>query len=455
MGRSTQRVGVLFFGRRRPGFDEEWGISMANRVRSAVADQSWDNFVCETKAVDDASLRRAIDECGEAGCKTLVALQTTMSDGRLAPIFAQHWGRPIVLWGTPEKPDGDLVSSCSLVGTHLFASILARLRATFEVVSGAPEDPRLIEDLDSAVLTTLAADRLRRAKIGLIGGHAPGFINMHADPYALNEKLGAELYQLGQQDLLRTMNELEDGDVSADIDVTLALGMPLVDIQRKDLEVQSRYYLALKRMIEEERFDALALRCWPELPNLTGQWPYLAVVRLTDEGYAVTIEGDVDGAIGLLAMSELGIEPGFLTDWLEHDHESIVTWHGGGTPASLAEPTGSAHGRTIARHFNSNKPAVVDGWIVADRPVTIARIWSDPRPDAAGAYRMMVREAVTVKPTRHLRGTNGRIRINGEDIHELFDLVCHAGMPHHLAVVPGHHARIIGRLARILGMKTI
>ena len=28
--------------------------------------------------------------------------------------------------------------------------------------------------------------------------------------------------------------------------------------------------------MDEHRLDALALRCWPEIPNAFGVWPYLA-----------------------------------------------------------------------------------------------------------------------------------------------------------------------------------
>ena len=450
MNSMSTQAGLLFLGRKRPGFDGQWGSAMADRVRAAVNKQAWHTFNCPTKAVDDGSLRTAIAECNSASCDTIIVLQTTMSDGRLAPLLGQLWSGPVVLWATPENPGGDLVSSCSLVGTHLFASLFARLGIPFEVVSGAPDDPRLLAGLDEAVRTTAAITRLRRAKIGLVGYHAPGFINMHADPYSMSYNLGAELYHFGQHELLGAMESIPDQDIDADVQASTRLDMPLVDLDENDLRVQSQFYLALKKMVNDEHLDSLAVRCWPELPNLTGQWPYLAMVRLADEGYAITMEGDVEGAVGNLILRYLGLETGFLTDWLEHDDEHITTWHGGGTPECLAEPPGSPHARTIARHFNSNKPAVVDGWIAADRPVTILRIWSD-----VTGYHIMVREAETVPPTRHLRGTNGRIRLVNESAHELFDAVCHAGMPHHLTVAPGHHAAVLGRLARLLDMQAV
>ncbi|MCK4515198.1 MAG: hypothetical protein KAU31_08070, partial [Spirochaetaceae bacterium] len=50
-------AGVVFLGRKRPGFDEEWGAAMTERVKTAINARSWGVFLCPTKAVDDATLR--------------------------------------------------------------------------------------------------------------------------------------------------------------------------------------------------------------------------------------------------------------------------------------------------------------------------------------------------------------------------------------------------------------
>ena len=118
------KLGVVFLGRRRPGFDMDWGRAMEQRVRGWLEKSGF--TICEPseKAVDDASLRRSLAAFEEARVNAVVVLQTTMGDGRLAPTLAQLWPEPIVLWATPEKPDGDMISSCSLVGAHCWASVL-------------------------------------------------------------------------------------------------------------------------------------------------------------------------------------------------------------------------------------------------------------------------------------------------------------------------------------------
>ena len=45
----------------------------------------------------------------------IVAIQPVISDGRLAPVLAQQWNNPLILWATPEEQTGEMISGNSLV----------------------------------------------------------------------------------------------------------------------------------------------------------------------------------------------------------------------------------------------------------------------------------------------------------------------------------------------------
>ncbi len=49
----------------------------------------------------------------------LVAVQPVISDGRLAPVLAQVWEHPVVLWATPEEQTGEMISGNSLVSQSI------------------------------------------------------------------------------------------------------------------------------------------------------------------------------------------------------------------------------------------------------------------------------------------------------------------------------------------------
>ncbi len=441
------RVGFFVVRRKRPGFDRQWAAQIEQAAWDALRQSEFEAFRPPTRVVDDDSLRHALRESGQAGCDVLLVLQPTMGDGRLAPILAQLWDEPLVLWATPERPDGDKVSSCSLVGTHVFASIFRKLNRRFEIAYGDPNEAKTRHELKLALQVSTAAGKLRRAKIGLVGHHAPGFVNMDAEPFTMSRDLGVQLHHFGLEEFYQLVESQDEGVVREDVQRVWAMGLPFEDgLDKNDLTLGSRYYLALRALLTEEHLDGLALRCWPELPNRFGQWPYLAMTRLADEGQVVALEGDVDGAVSCLIGRLLGAGVGSISDWLEHDEHTITLWHPGHAPRAMCEP-GTLR---LGRHFNDDKPMVVNGTLKINQPVTLFRLWP-----CNGMYRMTAWNGRTIAPQRNLLGTHGLVAVEDRNVHQCFDTLCHAGMPHHVTLMLGHHTDTLKRLARHLGLAWI
>jgi L-fucose isomerase-like protein len=446
---SKLKVGVVFLGRRRPGFDMEWGKVMEQSVRGWLQKTEFDLFEPGEKAVDDPSLRRVMAACEAQHVNAIVLLQTTLSDGRLAPTIAQLWPDPLILWATPENQSGDMISSCSLVGTHVWASTLRHMGHPFELVYGDPAAAGTQQRFSEAVRIAATARRLRSVRLGAIGGQAPGYFAMGAEPFAINKGLGAQLQTFSLLEFANVVGEITPEAVAADVAKVKALGLSHKDTTDEDLPMASRLYLALKSFFDNENLDALTVREWPEMPNTFGQWPYLGIARLADEGRAIGIEGDADGALCAWIGESLGLGRCYLSDWLEHDRETITIWHVGAAPISLCEPVGKPGGPQLARHFNIKKPTCLEATIRAGMPVTVFRFWR-----LGGKYFFTAREGETIKPKRHLMATNGLVRMKDNPL-EWFENMCHAGMPHHVAIIQGHHAAFLNRLARVLNIPSL
>ncbi|MFP4483457.1 MAG: sugar isomerase [Spirochaetaceae bacterium] len=442
---TTRRVGLLLLGRKRPGFDPDWGAEIKKRLRAYAGEAPFGVTIPSDNIADDAGVRAALAECEAAGVDTVVVTQPTISDGRLAPVLAQVWNRPLVLWATPEKEEGSMISANSLVGTHVMAATLRHLNRPFEFVYGDPGDSAVRGRLEEAVRLVVAATDLRRGKVALVGYHAPGFVDFHADPIDLNDELGVQLYHESVQEFLGRVENQKDDAVAAEVSAFESLGLPYRDADESALPLQARYYLAMQEYLTNEASSALAFRDWPDLPTVMKQWPYLALARHVSEGKAIAMEGDVDGALCSLIAEDLGIGPVYLSDWLEHDARHIGIWHTGAAPFELCEPVGTELGPHIGVQFNNRLPAVVEATIKADMPVTIFRMW---RTD--GFYHMTALEGRTVTPKRHIMATNGLAEITEVDVNEWFEEMLHAGMPHHMCVVQGHHRGLLQKLARQL-----
>ena len=83
----------------------------------------------------------------------------------------------------------------------------------------------------------------------------------------------------------------------------------------------------------------------------------------------------MDGSLGCLAAKLLGCGAVYLSDWLEHDKQSLTLWHGGIAPFQLSEAVGTPLGPCISRHFNNRKAGCLDATIKAGMDVTVFRFW--------------------------------------------------------------------------------
>jgi L-arabinose isomerase len=448
---ASKNLGVLMFGRKRPGFDQEWSKAVREKCMATLTSLGYNvvGAVVDSPVTDDETIHASLDQIIAAKCEAIVIIQPSITDGQFAFTIAQRWEGPLVLWATPERPGDGPVSSCSLVGTHLFGSICRQAHFPFEFVYG---DGDLIKD---ELVTTIALAttfyRLRKTKVGVIGIHAPGFIDLAADPFLIAQTFGLQMQSFSVPQFIDRVTGFAEPAVKDDMKEVEKYGLTMGDKSKpadKALATNSRFYLSLVEMMKESNLSGISLQCWPDLPNKIGQWPYFAVSRLLAEGQAISIEGDVDGAIGSIISNFLGFGPGFLTDWLEHDDDKIFFWHPGMAPLDMCQEMGGECEPTLGDHFNGKAPFVVDGPLQVGQSVTVARLW---RCD--NKYHMTAFEGKAIEPTKKVSGNSVLVEVDGGKVHDRFDELLHAAMPHHVTLYYGNHAKSFKRFARLLSIE--
>ena len=106
------------------------------------------------------------------------------------------------------------------------------------------------QQLSQAIARAAGTARIKTAKIGLIGHQAPGFVDLHPDPFALHKTFqGCILEHVGLSDLIQAAEAIDQASVDAD----RKLNVPGAFAERVDDERSSRLYLALKRLVEADR----------------------------------------------------------------------------------------------------------------------------------------------------------------------------------------------------------
>jgi hypothetical protein len=100
----------------------------------------------------------------------------------------------------------------------------------------------------------------------------------------------------------------------------------------------------------------------------------------------------------------------------------------------------------LAQHFNIVRPLVVDGQFRQNEAVTIARFWK-----CDGRYWATAFEGETIEPKRIVTGNAAHVRLQ-QNVPELFERLIRAGLPHHVVLFYGKHARLFEQIAAALGL---
>ncbi len=224
---------------------------------------------------------------------------------------------------------------------------------------------------------TLAALRGMRALAGArilaIGGTAPGF-------YALDEVPTVAGVEVVRRDLA----ELFERAAAAPAAEVVALASAYrrreaADVDDAQLERAARIDLALAALARSVDADALAVRCWPELPDACGSMACAAMGNRSGDDMPAACEGDVMGAVSMLALQGVTAGPAILMDLSDVDasDDSLQLWHCGNAP--LAWAAGGARGTRLTTHFNRDGVGVVRDMRLAEGPVTGLRLLAGGR----------------------------------------------------------------------------
>ena len=192
----------------------------------------------------------------------------------------------------------------------------------------------------------------------------------------------------------------------------------------KDLDDVVKVYLALKKLVQTHKLDALTLRCFDLVLDLKTTGCY-GLSQLTDEGIISGCEGDLVSTIGLLWVKELLC----LTPWMANpaqlDEENNELWL-----AHCTVPRGMIEDYALRSHFESGMGVGIQGTL-ANGPVTLLRIGGKEMEKVWLAEG----EIIEAGDSEDLCRTQARIKLSAGHINDLLE----APLGNHIVMVQGHH----------------
>ena len=457
------KLGLLPLG--RPTFDVSFAEEKLADMLAVLERTGHELAGPRTLLFDAEATRAALEDLRREKIDRLLILQVTFTDASMTVAAASALDAPVAIWAVPEPRLGGRLRLNAFCGLNLASHALGLNHVPFgwlyrEPTEDAISDVRSLLDgarpagrIDATHITTATdagraiAVRIHGKRIARIGEHPVGFDTCAYSADEMRVLAGVEVDAFGLETLFDTAKAADPGAVSAIRAEAAGALANLDEVDQTALDRSLRLRSALDTIRADGRYDAFAIRCWPETFTEYGGAVCGPAGMLGEAKVPCACEADVMGALTQLVLQEVAQAPVFLTDLVDMDtsDDTGVVWHCGQAPLSMRDPEAQPHA-TI--HTNRKMPLLFEFPLKPGR-VTLMRL-----SRAHGETKMVLAGAEMLKRPMAFTGTSGTLRFDGGTAQALDGIIA-SGLEHHMALAYGDHRVLLRDTAAAMGLPVL
>ena len=370
----------------------------------------------------------------------------------------------IGVWAVPDIEKEGGVKLHSLVSTSHYLGIIKKTLSKRKIKTkwfyNYADTDEFINKFLITVKSLIAQKKLKQSRIGLIGGISPGFDNMIVDNDKIKQNIGTIIDEATILELVDKAKNFKQSIIDEEIKKIKNAATAITVSDDDSFNKVTRVYFALKQMREENNWDSLAVQCWSQFQELYGIAPCMAYGWMgSEDGIAVSCEGDVQGAISMLLLNYISNteKSSTLLDLATFDREAdaVLMWHCGVSPRHFANEDGIkwVDHSTLGRK-TEKKYGVAGDQVFQAQSSTTTYLGNN-------AERLLVLNSEIFNHTnKGYDGTRGwfketklnRLNISSENLINTLNMIGHE---HHYAVGQGDHSKELLEFAAWNDLKLI
>lgn len=346
----TPSVGFIVYGVHKDGLADPMGKPF---IDSAIVENSKralrergirlieHDIVVASKAEARSALKRMKDDDG-VDCVILFSGTWVWAAHLIAAVRdLALTGKGVLLWTHPGsqgwRPVGGLVMHGALLETG----------TPHKFVYGAADDPAEVEQIVSFCQAAHLKNRLNMSTVGAFGGRGMGQTCGVADPSQWMKTFGVDIDSRDTTDLLQTAQSIPQERIDG-LEPRIVQLFGTAPERNLVNERSIRLYLAIKEIVEKEKWDFYTIQSFPGLGDDYSATCFAQSMMLED-GYGTSTLGDLNTALTVLLLSKLSDEPVYYGDLQHIDKRmnEIKIIGDGACPPSLGGKLGPAG---FARH---------------------------------------------------------------------------------------------------------
>ncbi len=450
----------------RPTFDVPFAEEMMIKAFAAIEAAGIRAVGPRKLLYDAAAAEEAISAIRDDGpIDALLILQITFTDATMTVRLAQESPAPVAIWAVPEPRIGGRLRLNAFCGLNLAAHALGKADIAHGWLYAAPDAKNLAASLKnfatsksvkasaariaaaSSEAGRAALNKIRGARISVVGEHPAGFDTCEYDDQELAALAGVRVDKVGLDELFERAKAISDdraraARAAAENDL---VGLDAVD--QAQLDRSFRVFCALEDICKENRASGLAVRCWPETFTEYGCAACGPMAMMNEKRVPSACEADVYGSFSALLLQELADEPTWMADLVDVDEgdETGVFWHCGLAPLSMCDPEASPEA-TI--HTNRKMPLLHQFPLKPGR-FTFARL-----SQARNQTKLVIGAGEFIRRPMAFTGTSGVFRF-ARSLKEVLASIMDEALEHHFAIAYGDHRQALKAVAADMNLPVL
>ena len=333
----------------------------------------------------------------------------------------------------------------SLVAATMNAAALNRLGYKYHFVYGDYYEERVSKEVSRYIRVYDTIKKLKNTFMGLLGYRPTAFYSSTFDETLIRQKFGIKMEEFDLKVLFDLAEKIEEDRVLKDAK-ELQKSVKIVNLPDEHLENHCRLTLALEEFISEQGFNALSLKCWPEMGNLK-YTPCAALSRFADKGFIIGCESDMDATVTMLIQKYLTEKVVFMSDLITIDESenSALFWHCGQAGRSLKDPESEI---TIGNHPLAGQGMVFETTLKSGT-VTIARM-----AKIGNDYKLFIAKGKAIPTEKVVKGVMVNVVLENPVLKTVYG-IAEEGVAHHYSLVWDDVVDDMKMLSKVLGIEVI
>ena len=281
------------------------------------------------------------------------------------------------------------------------------------------------DEIVSAIVETYGRTPLQ-GRIGLFGQPSDWLIASGVDRDFLRQQYGIETVDIDLQHLIDGIKVMPQTEAEEVAQAMVKRAKAVKEPSDTDMLEAAKTYLAIKRICQEERLDAMTIRCF-DIVKACGTTSCLALALLNDEGIVAGCEGDMQTLMSMYLAKRICGETAFMANPSQLTDKTSMLAH-------CTIPLGLCDEIRLRSHFESGIGAAVQG-VLPLMDYTLFK-WGGEKLDR---YFVTEAKAVETPYSDHFCRTQITLNVNLKPY-----LLQHSIGNHHV-IIRGRHAEEIRR----------